>query len=163
MTPDSRLGTFHGRYSRCRTEAGYASSTLPDAEFLTVVELSLQASSRNGPERQHCSRGIAYIFSRRRLPYTVSDDGDISWNGEPEITRTAIEPALSALKDDRLTNARTEFADARSELRADRFDDAVNDAGKGGRDDDGLPAHCSRSGPAAQQSRRRDDPGRAPL
>ena len=111
-------------------QRGYARVlTLPEAEFLAVVEMSLRAQARSGPEGAQRVFAMANIFNKRCLPYRVAADGDISWVGEPQIAQTAIEPALAALADDRLANARSELAEARSELRAERFNDAVNDAG----------------------------------
>ncbi len=104
---------------------------LPEPELLTALE---GYASKRPLVSVHGGEGSVWsylerVFRTRGLPYTASAQEGIQLVGEPVLREHAIEPALSALADSRLSNARKEFEDARRELRNGQLDDAANDAG----------------------------------
>lgn len=102
---------------------------LPEPEFLTAVEYSLLAIG-DIAKRQRMCRNLGGILRVRRLPYALDHvETRFRWIGDPAEHQLAIAPALSALSDDRLADARAEFDSARNELRHGNLRDAANDAG----------------------------------
>lgn len=108
---------------------------LPDPEFLAAIEHTLHDLAV--PPRRVIPAGgfaaavnrIAQLFRVRLLPYAIDQNGTITWAGEPGLHHVTIAPALAALADPRLANARAEFDKARRELRLGELEDAANDAG----------------------------------
>jgi hypothetical protein len=106
---------------------------LPEPELVIALELYGHRLARD-PRRPRKSRPDLFeylnkVFGNYGLPYTASLREGIQLVGEPVVREYAIEPALSALEDPRLSSARKEFEDARRELRNGQLADAANDAG----------------------------------
>jgi hypothetical protein len=102
--------------------------SLPEPELLTALDC--YARGFGGPGHPRFAVYLEHVFRERALPYAVSVIDGISWVGEPAVRQEAIEPALSALADPRLADARKEFDDAREELRRGKLKDAATSAGR---------------------------------
>ena len=117
------------RHVRPIDEARIFLECLPEPEFLTALELGGRSLADQPGEHPDLFGYLESVFRSRGLPYRASREGGIQLVGELVVREHAIEPALSALVDPRLSNARKEFEDARRELRNGKLDDAANDAG----------------------------------
>lgn len=98
---------------------------LPDEEFLTAIEHASRkhaARSRSGRGRRavvpaptlldHADR----VFETHGLPWRAGGDR-VEWVGEPVAHAVTVRPALSALADARLGDARAAFEEALSRRR----------------------------------------------
>ncbi len=100
---------------------------LPERELLTGLECYAFDLGRAG--HPLLADYLEHVFRVRGLPYSVSANEGIRWVGEPAVREHAIEPALVALADPRLSTAREEFDKARGHLRRGEFKDAGKWAG----------------------------------
>lgn len=100
---------------------------LPEPELLTGLECYAFGFRCAG--HPLLAGYLEHVFRVRSLPYSASANEGIRWVGEPAVREHAIEPALVALADPRLSMAREEFDKARRHLRRGEFKDAGKWAG----------------------------------
>jgi hypothetical protein len=102
---------------------------LPEPEFLTALEISAQTAVSNTGQPAGLLVYLDRVFHARGLPYTASVGQGIRYVGEPTVREHAIEPALAALANPLLVDARAEFEDALAYLRRGEFKNAGRWAG----------------------------------
>lgn len=101
---------------------------LPDEEFLTAIEHTVSKyAGESKTARESCNALMRYAdgtLKAHAIPFSVTNDlRGFEWTGDQVIHDVAIAPALAALEDSRLENAREEFADALQKRRAGRVND----------------------------------------
>lgn len=112
---------------------------VPTPFFLTAMELAIaemrsEAQSGTGMHFNPDPRiHVNAVFARRGVSYHLNDDDLFEWVGDRETYRRTVAPARSALQDERLAGARSEFEDALAKRRTGTpkdLEDAIDEAAK---------------------------------
>jgi hypothetical protein len=127
-----------GRERSDRLAEKYAEETLaavPDHVFTAALERGVTQAVDNAYEngrddeaRERTMHEINDLFASNAVPFAFGENGEVVATGSVTVSALALQPALDALEDSRLADARRHLLDAQRRLNENRPDKAVDDA-----------------------------------
>lgn len=137
VTAKERIGnSIESPAARRESAARSILYSLPDTEFLTVLEHAVEVAYRDGHttiDDEALMVAADGALQAHGVPYRRSRSGQFEWVGDPEQHALTVEPALRALADQRLAGPQAEFEEAcrkRRQGTPKALEDAVDEAAK---------------------------------